>query len=138
MTPDQEQRAIDGGWNEYARLVLAELQRHAGSIDRVEAKLNELLAKEGAKEERDVAFRRDVERQIRDMDDKHTKQYEKLLGLLENPEDGLVSRVDDLESKDSVRNAIQLDRKWIVGLIVAFVFTVTLPTITFIRDLQGS
>lgn len=134
---DMGDDSVDGGWGQWGRLVLHELTRQNGMIIAVDSKLTELLTKEAAKTERDTAFRLEVERKLAEMDAKHDRQYQSLSKLLEDKDEGLVPRMETMEAKDEVRSAVQLDRKWIIGILITFVFSIIIPLISFIRDLMS-
>jgi len=101
----------EGGWAQYQRLVLAELERHNTLLQGIDGRIQNLVL-EIELMKRDNLSRKDLEEQVRI----NTK------------------RINDLETAEDVSDAVKKWRNWIVGGLFLFITALLIPVITLIMN----
>jgi hypothetical protein len=108
----------DGSWGNYSYAVLTELKRLNKTQEDMNSVLHEVLQQQAVERQANDDFRKAV-------DLKHANYDETLF----QPKYGLVPRVGNLESVEQVKNAVVLDRKWLIaggfGIVTALLIPIT-------------
>jgi predicted nucleic acid-binding Zn-ribbon protein len=103
----------DGNWSEYAKLVLAELERHNRILAGIESKLDSLKLQQALYEREIQQFRND---------------------FVQIKADLVVTakKVENFESIDIAEQAVQKYRKYIIGLMFAVITSILIPILKIV------
>lgn len=110
-----------GEWNEYARLVLAELERHNGLLITINGKLDDIKLQQAL-----------TERELRDL----KASYEDFKTKTNKEIDRFNEKFDAIDSGDLVKDAVGRYKKWIVGAIFTLITAVAIPLINILSDVK--
>lgn len=106
---------ITGGWGEYQRLVLAELERHNALLTSIDDRI------QGLKLEIEL-----IKEQRRNLDDLKTQVREN------------TKRLGILEGSENTDAAIKKYRNWIIGLLFLFITALLIPIVNLVISGVGS
>jgi DNA repair exonuclease SbcCD ATPase subunit len=100
----------NGGWAEYQRLVLAELERHNSIIENIGSKLESISLT--------LAL-------LKEQNDRQDKKIEENTEQLEH----LETRINTVFAGNAVDEAIKKYRKWLLGVGIMLVSSIVIPII---------
>lgn len=107
------------GWDTYAKLVLAELERHNGLLGEIKNKLDKTHLQQALSEKEILNVREDHDALVKTVVD-------------------VVTRVGDIEREDVVATAIKRYKKWFVGIAFTILTAVIIPLVELAqRIIQG-
>lgn len=106
---------ITGGWGEYQRLVLAELERHNALLTNIDDRIQSLK-----------------------LEIELIKEHRRSLDDLKNQVKLNTERLGVLEGSESTDLAIRKYRNWIIGLLFLFITALLIPIINLIISGVGS
>lgn len=103
-----------GGWGEYQRLVLAELERHNTLLQSIDSRIQTLK-----------------------LEIELVKHDRKRLEDLEATVKTNTQRIDKIQSVEDTSDALAKYRNWIIGLLFIFITALLIPTINLILHSVG-
>lgn len=106
----------DNGWDSYAKLVLAELERHNSLLNAISDKLDTINLQQALTEKETVAVKEEV-------------------AELRDTATNLDERVGTLEQKDIVSDALKKYRGWVITGAVGIVTAIIIPAAELLNKL---
>jgi FtsZ-binding cell division protein ZapB len=103
-----------GGWGEYQRLVLAELERHNSLLQTIDTRIQSLK----------------VEIEL-------LKQTHERLANVESQVRTNTDRINKIQNVEETDDALKKYRNWIIGVLFIFITALLIPTVTLILHAVG-
>lgn len=119
MVPNDYANPREGDWSEYARLVLAELERHNQLLAKMDEKLDGLKLQQAIYDREIATLKAEI------------VELKAQVQVMNN-------RLIPLENTDLTDKAIKKYRKWIIGAVFAMLTSVALPLIDLVLKLTES
>jgi TolA-binding protein len=103
-----------GGWGEYQRLVLAELERHNALLQTIDSRIQSLK-----------------------LEIELLKQTQERLSNVESQVKTNTERINKIQTVEDTDDALKKYRNWIVGILFLFISALLFPTINLILHATG-
>lgn len=114
---------LGDGWHEYGRLVLDQLERLNKGVSDLSTEVRAQATAQLLAQQAHEAFEKSVREQH--------EQYDK---ALYDEKVGVVPRVEELEERNVVKDALKTYKWWFIGGIFTILTSVVLPIIKFIVE----
>jgi FtsZ-binding cell division protein ZapB len=103
-----------GGWGEYQRLVLAELERHNSLLQTIDTRIQSLK-----------------------LEIELLKQTHERLANVESQVRTNTDRINKIQNVEETDDALKKYRNWIIGVLFVFITALLIPTVTLILHAVG-